>query len=100
MKEVIINYLPEFLLTIGAGFSGWFFNRKSKSVELKKAKEELEASKSTNIENNLTIYQKMIDDIDERSRKRIDELITQIDILNKRYSELELEFHLYKQKHP
>ncbi len=60
MKDIVLTYFPEFLAMIGTSIATWFFSRKSKDIELKKAKEELEASKSTNIENNLAIYQKMM----------------------------------------
>lgn len=100
MKDIILTYLPEFITALGGGAVAWIFGRKRKAIELSKAQEELESSKSTNIENNLAIYQKMIDDIDERSRKRIEELINEVETLKKRYEELEFEFHFYKKNHP
>ena len=100
MKDVIIKYLPEFLSVAGATVITWFVGRKAKTIELNKAKEELESAKSKNIEDNLELYQRMIDDIDERSRKRIEDLVQQIELLRERYNKLEEEFDDYKSKHP
>lgn len=79
--EFFKEYMGEAITAFIIGFSTWFFARQKNKIDL-------EGGELANIESNLTLYQKIIDDIDSRYKVRMNEYEEEIRTLRGEIEEL------------
>lgn len=86
MKFIVENW--ELIVAILSPVITFFATKNMKDIQLNKLKEELEGIKVVNVSKNLEIYQDIIDDLNEKFKKRLDEYSNEIDELKNLNDEL------------